>query len=54
MFTYAIVRTPPKSIINGITTANLGVPEYEKTLQKHQDYIEALQACGLTLSLIHI
>ena len=49
MFSHAIVRTPPKNIIEGITTANLGVPDYEKALQQHQAYIEALRACGLTI-----
>ena len=49
MFTYAIVRTPAKSMIDGITTANLGVPNYEKALRQHQAYVEALRACGLTI-----
>jgi dimethylargininase len=49
MFTYAIVRTPAKSMIDGITTANLGVPDYEKALRQHQAYVEALRACGLTI-----
>jgi dimethylargininase len=49
MFTYAIVRTPAKSMIDGITTANLGVPDYEKALRQHQAYVEALRACGLTV-----
>ena len=49
MFTYAIVRTPPVSIINGITTANLGMPDYEKTLRQHRAYIESLKSCGLTV-----
>ncbi len=52
MFTHAIVRTPPKSIIAGIANANLGVPDYETALQQHQNYVEALQACGLTIITI--
>jgi dimethylargininase len=49
MFTYAIVRKPAESIINGITTAKLGVPDYGKTLRQHHAYVEALRACGLTI-----
>lgn len=49
MFTYAIVRKPAHSIIDGITTANLGVPDYEKTLRQHQAYIDALRSCGLSI-----
>ena len=49
MFSHAIVRTPPQSIIDGITTANLGVPDYEQALQQHQAYVGALRACGLTI-----
>lgn len=49
MFTYAIVRKPSESIVHGITTAKLGVPDYKKTLRQHQGYVEALRACGLTI-----
>jgi len=47
MFTKAIVRTPCKALINGITTANLGKPNYEKALAQHSDYIQALTESGL-------
>jgi dimethylargininase len=36
-------------MINGISTANLGVPDYEEALRQHQSYVEALQACGATV-----
>ena len=32
MFKRAIVKTPGKSIINGLTTADLGLPNYKKAL----------------------
>ncbi len=47
MFTKAIVRKPAKSIVNGLTTANLGIPNYEKALAQHAEYIKALESCGL-------
>jgi len=52
MFTRAIVRTPGKSIINGLTTAALGVPNYEKALAQHSEYINALKECGLEVLVL--
>ena len=52
MFTKAIARTPSKSMIDGLTSASLGVPNFEKALQQHQDYILALEECGLTVTLL--
>ena len=49
MFTHAIVRRPSSSMIDGITTAKLGVPDYEKSLRQHQAYTEALRTCGLSI-----
>ena len=39
-------------MINGITTANLGKPDYEKALAQHADYIEALKECGLEVTVL--
>ncbi len=52
MFTKAIVRTPGRSMINGLTTAGLGPPDYEKALVQHAEYIEALQECGLEVRVL--
>jgi dimethylargininase len=52
MFKNAIVRTPAKSLADGITTAGLGKPDYELTLEQHGQYVEALESCGLTVSVI--
>lgn len=52
MFTKAIVRTPCKALVNGITTADLGTPNYEKALLQHLDYICALKECGLELTCL--
>lgn len=46
-FTRAIVRKPGRSLVHGITTADLGVPDYERALQQHAAYVEALRGCGL-------
>jgi len=52
MFTKAIARTPAKSLIDGITTASLGIPNYENAIKQHADYIVALKECGLAVTLL--
>jgi dimethylargininase len=51
-FNHAIVRTPGKSLINGITRANLGKPDYRKALTQHVAYIKALRQCGLQVRIL--
>ncbi len=51
-FTRAITRTPSRSLVQGITTADLGQPDYEKALIQHQAYIEALKQCGLAVTCL--
>jgi dimethylargininase len=50
MFTRAITRTPASNFADGLTTVDLGVPDYEKTLAEHALYLAALKKCGLTLT----
>ncbi len=52
MFTKAIVRTPAKSMLNGITTADLGKPDYHLALEQHAKYIKALESCGLEVTVL--
>jgi dimethylargininase len=52
MFTKAIVRKPAKTFANGITTANLGKPDFELARKQHDAYCEALIKCGLELSIL--
>ena len=47
MFTKAIVRKPSATFIDGLSSANLGVPDHEKALRQHEAYTAALTACGL-------
>ena len=47
MFTKAIVRKPGRSIINGLTTADLGKPDFQKAILQHAAYVKALKSCGL-------
>ncbi len=50
MFEYAITRKPSKSMIDGISEAALGLPDYENALRQHADYIAALKECGLEVT----
>ena len=52
MFTRAIVRRPGKSFVDGITAANMGPPNLSRALQQHDAYIEALERCGLGVTVL--
>ena len=54
MFKNAIVRTPSKSLVKGLTTANLGLPDYEKALAQHLNYIKALEQCGVKVTVLEV
>ncbi len=47
LFTKAILRKPGKSIIKGLRSADLGIPDYKLALRQHSDYVRALEICGL-------
>lgn len=47
MYQHAIVRKPGRSIAHGLTTANLGLPDYDVAVEQHEAYIHALKRCGL-------
>ncbi len=51
-FSKAVVRKPGRSLINGLTTANLGTPDYEKALEQHAQYCQALETCGLKVVVL--
>ncbi len=52
MFSNAIVRKPGHSLVNGLTSAGLGVPDFQKALAQHQAYIQALEKCGLEVQVL--
>jgi dimethylargininase len=51
-FRYAIVKTPGKSMVDGLTTANLGIPDYKKAVQQHVAYTEALKKAGVQVRIL--
>lgn len=52
MFRNAIVRVPCPSIINGLTSASLGKPDYKKALVQHTVYAEVLRKTGLNVKVL--
>lgn len=50
MFTKAIVRSPAPNFCGGLTTVDLGPPNYGCALTQHEAYCLALEHCGLTLT----
>ena len=52
MYTKAIVRRSGKSFANGITTSNLGRPDFSKALEQHAAYCDALIRCGVELTVL--
>jgi dimethylargininase len=50
MFTKAIVRPPAPNLGEGLTTADLGAPNYQLALEQHAAYCTALEQSGLILT----
>ena len=51
-FTQAIARRPGKDMADGITSSNLGVPGHAKALEQFEAYVDALQACGIAVTVL--
>ena len=51
-FQKVIAKTPGKSYVEGLTTSDLGKPDYEKLLVQHEAYVEALKKCGVEVTLL--
>lgn len=51
-FTRAIVRTPCPEMVDGLTTADLGKPEYEKALRQHARYVQVLKDLGFEVVVL--
>src|SRR5690348_14516668 len=49
MFTNAIVRPPGKNFASGLTRLDLGPPDFQRALEQHEAYCQALASCGLNL-----
>ncbi len=52
MYTKAIVRRPGRNFARGITTSNLGKPDFGKAMEQHAAYCDALIRCGVELTVL--
>jgi dimethylargininase len=52
MFTTAMVKIPCKNLVNGISNAGLGKPDYSLAMDQHARYREALETCGLEVVVL--
>jgi len=52
MFKNAIVRLPAPILINGLTSANLGKPDYATACEQHSLYINLLRSLSLTVEVL--
>ena len=52
MFTQAIVRRPCPAIIDGISSSDLGKPDYDLAVKQHLQYMKALMSCGLKITIL--
>ena len=51
-FFHAITRRPGTDMAAGITTSNLGPPDYLKALEQFDAYVDALRACQLSVTIL--
>ncbi len=52
MLKHAIVRRVSKKFQYGLTTSNLGKPDYNTAITQHSNYIEAMKKCGLNVKIL--
>ena len=52
MFQRIIARAPCRALVKGLSAANLGAPDYDLALEQHHRYIQALQSCGVEITLL--
>jgi len=51
-FNRAIVRTPSRSVIDGLRAVDTGAPLYENVLREHAVYVAALEAAGVVVDTL--
>ena len=52
-FSHIICRRPGRSLAEGISGGTYdGIPQYERAIEEHNDYIDALTRCGLDVTVL--
>jgi dimethylargininase len=54
LFKRAIVRLPGSNFADGLTTVDLGAPKYDRVLEQHAAYCQALRECGLAITMLEV
>jgi dimethylargininase len=52
LFTHAIVRRPGENFVDGLTSHRGDPPDHARALIQHEAYCNALERCGLQLSVL--
>ena len=52
MFKNVIVKKPCSSMIDGISSADLGKPNFQVAMKQHEVYIETLKKCGVEVTVL--
>ena len=52
MFTKAITRRPGPEMVDGITSQNLGKPDFALALKQHEAYVQVLRDLGLEVTVL--
>ncbi|MBN2399273.1 MAG: N(G),N(G)-dimethylarginine dimethylaminohydrolase [Candidatus Aminicenantes bacterium] len=52
MFSRALLKKPCRNFVHGLSTAGLGLPDYEKALLQHAAYADALRSCGVEPTIL--
>ena len=52
MIRNAILRRPAANFAGGLTTGSLGKPDFAKATQQYQSYCNALERCGVALTIL--
>ena len=52
MFTRAIVRLPSGNLKEGLSSSDLGTPEYEMALSQHAAYLSSLAKLGIDVTIL--
>ena len=51
-FRYAITRQPGPEMVQGLSSAGLGRPDFDLALDQHDAYVRALEACGVEVVVL--
>jgi dimethylargininase len=51
-FNNALVRTPPRSVVQGLRAVDTGAPSYAGVLSEHAAYVAALEGAGVAVEVL--